>query len=41
MIQSKPRGGHFVEDGGLDIGMAVVAGFFPAVVIAHEEDDVG
>jgi hypothetical protein len=33
-------GRHFIEHRGFDMGVAVVSGFLPAVVIAHHEDDV-
>ena len=39
-VEPQTGGGDLVEDGRFDVGMAVVAGLFPAVVVAHEEDDV-
>ena len=39
-VQPQARGGHGVEDRGLQVGVPVVAGLLPAVVVAHQEDDV-
>ncbi len=39
-IHAEPGGGHLVEDGRLKVRVSIVAGFFPAVIIAHEENDV-
>ena len=39
-VQPQARGGHGVEDRGLQVRVAVVARLLPAVVVAHEEDDV-
>src|SRR4029434_4448727 len=32
--------GHLVEHGRFDVGMAVVAGLLPAVVVAHQKNDI-
>jgi len=38
-IEPQSGGGDLVEHGRLDMRMAVVAGFLPAVVVAHQQDD--
>ena len=40
-VHAQAGRGNFIEDGCFHMGMAVIAGFFPAVIVAHEEDDVG
>ena len=40
-IEPQARRGDLVEHGRLDVRMAVVAGLFPAVIVAHHQDDVG
>ena len=40
-VKPQPGGGHFIEYGRLDVRMAVVAGLLPAVIVAHQQDDVG
>ena len=39
-IQPQPRRGDLVQHRRFHMRMAVVAGFLPAVIVAHEEDDV-
>jgi hypothetical protein len=40
-IEPQSRRCHLVEDRGFDVGMSVVAGLLPAMVVAHHEDEVG
>ena len=40
-LEPQAGGGHLVEHRRLEMRMAVVAGLLPAVVVAHQEDDVG
>jgi len=40
-VEAEAGGGHFVKGGGLEVGMAIVGGFIPAVIVTHAEDDVG
>ena len=40
VIEAQTGGRHFIEKWRFEIGMAIVAHFFPAVIIAHQENDV-
>ena len=39
-IEPQAGGGDLIEHRRLDVRMAVVAGLLPAVIVAHEQDDV-
>ena len=39
-LEPQTRRRHLVEHRRLDVGMPVVAGFFPSVVVAHEQDNI-
>ena len=39
-VESKTRCCHVVENRCVYVGVSVVAGFFPSVVVTHKEDDV-
>ena len=41
IIESQSRSGHFIENGSLEMGMTIVTGFLPTMVVAHEKNDVG
>ena len=40
-VHSQSCGSHLVEDGCLQVRVAVVGRLVPAVVVTHEKDDVG
>jgi hypothetical protein len=40
IIEAKTGSRHFIEKRSFEIGMAVVAHFFPTVVISHQENNV-
>ncbi len=40
-VEAQTGSGHLVEDGCFEIRMSVIAGLAPALVVGHDEDDVG
>ena len=41
MVEAQAGGGHFVENGCVQMRVSVVGGFVPTVVVTHQKDDVG
>jgi hypothetical protein len=40
-IESQSAGGHLVKHRSAHVGVTIVAGFFPAMIISHHQYDPG